>query len=155
MNTSLFRQASFLRRVMAQLVDSIILMVVNGLVQGGFFSIANWVLNRVQGLDYEATERFAGPVADIAGGLTFATLAFIYYVYFHFERQATLGKQLMHIRVVDTLGGKPTLPATVKRTIWSAISYLPLNLGYWMALFRKDGATLHELMSDTRTEYRL
>lgn len=77
-----------------------------------------------------------------------------YFVLFTYHRGATLGKMLLHIRVVSTEERKLTfLEVLYRETIGRFLSGLILSVGYWFVIFHKEKRGLHDLLSDTKVVY--
>ena len=62
----------------------------------------------------------------------------------------TLGMRPWRLRVVAEDGGRPTLPALVKRYTVGTVSLLFLGIGFWWAWLDRDGLTWHDRCSGTR-----
>lgn len=118
--------AGFWRRGAALLLDSLILMVVNGLL-GTMF---------VLGGDRVAT---IGQVVTSLAGL-------VYYVYFIGNRGQTVGKMVMKIKVVGIETGKPIGygKAFLREIIGKILSGLILALGYLWSIRDKNKQTWHD-----------
>jgi uncharacterized RDD family membrane protein YckC len=65
------------------------------------------------------------------------------------ERQGTLGKMAMKIKVVDEKGLRLTQGNAVLRAIMKFVSGLFCCIGYFVALFNKEEQTLHDLVAKT------
>ncbi|HMB57298.1 MAG TPA: RDD family protein [Arenimonas sp.] len=66
--------------------------------------------------------------------------------------QATLGKRLLGIRVVDMQGRRIGLWPALLRCVVAGISWLLLNLGHAMAAWTADKRALHDYAAGTRVE---
>lgn len=64
--------------------------------------------------------------------------------------QATLGKRLAKIKVVDHHGRRLTLLHALGRWAASSVSYLTLGVGVLVAAFSRNKQALHDLMAETR-----
>ncbi len=83
------------------------------------------------------------------GGLLSAVIGFGYFIYFEgSERQATLGKQVMGIKVVTASGGKIDYAKAAVRNLSRILSGI-LLIGYIMALFTEKEQALHDLIAGT------
>ena len=79
-------------------------------------------------------------------------LVYFYFGIFYSERGASPGKMLMGLAVRDEETGARLTPgrAFFREAIGKFISAVPMCVGYFVALFRDDGRTLHDLLFDTR-----
>ncbi len=118
--------AGFWRRGGAVLLDSLILMIVNGLL-GAMFAI---------GGDNMVT---IGQIVTSLAGL-------VYYVYFIGHRGQTVGKMVMKIKVVGLETGKPIGygKAFLREIIGKILSGLILALGYLWSIKDKNKQTWHD-----------
>lgn len=64
-------------------------------------------------------------------------------------KQATIGKRLMDIKVVDMLGNRLSIGASFARNIAKIISTLPLFIGYFYSFLNKKQQCLHDVIADT------
>ena len=108
------------------MLDSLILMIVNGLL-GAMFAI---------GGDNMAT---IGQIVTSLAGL-------VYYVYFIGHRGQTVGKMVMKIKVVGLETGKPIGygKAFLREIIGKILSGLILALGYLWSIKDKNKQTWHD-----------
>ncbi|MCM3661996.1 RDD family protein [Georgenia satyanarayanai] len=99
-------------RVLARLVDNILLTVVNGIV--------GWLL----GADAFTTVLMTGRVDyDTLALVTVVSTAITlgYFVLLESARGQTLGKMLLNVRTVGAAGGNPTTTEALKRNLWTAV----------------------------------
>ena len=68
------------------------------------------------------------------------------------SRQATLGKQLLGLKVTDRDGGRPTLGQVVGRFVAATLSWLTLNVGHALAGWTRERRALHDYLAGTRVE---
>ena len=61
--------------------------------------------------------------------------------------QATLGKQLFKLNVVDLAGQKVTFPRALARNIGKYLSALVFLLGFIMIIFNKKAQGLHDILA--------
>ncbi len=61
----------------------------------------------------------------------------------------TVGKQVAGVIVLEPDGHILTLRASALRTLFAIISALPLGLGFWWAVWDKDGETWHDKWAKT------
>ncbi|MGH8028346.1 MAG: RDD family protein [Arenimonas sp.] len=68
------------------------------------------------------------------------------------SRQATLGKQLLGLKVTTLDGGRPGIGRVAGRFFAAALSWLTLNLGHALAAWTPSRRALHDLVAGTRVE---
>ena len=91
----------------------------------------------------------------LCGALTWALviaalLASGYFIGFEASPwQATPGKRVFGLRVLAMDGRALSLPRAALRYFAGSLSWLSLNLGHALALFRRDGRALHDLIAGT------
>jgi uncharacterized RDD family membrane protein YckC len=77
----------------------------------------------------------------------------IYWLYFALQesspRQATLGKQVVHIKVVDYKGDRISFGKATGRYFGKILSALILYIGFIMAAFTERKQALHDIMANT------
>ena len=64
-------------------------------------------------------------------------------------RQATLGKQMLNIKVVDMQGGRITVAKAIGRNLCKIFSVLTFFIGYLIAFFNKQQQCLHDMLAGT------
>ena len=65
------------------------------------------------------------------------------------EKQGTMGKRLLNIRVTDLAGNRISFSVALLRNAAKIISALPLCLGYLYSFLNKKQQCLHDLMANT------
>lgn len=74
----------------------------------------------------------------------------IYHIFMECSaKQATLGKQLIRIKVCDMEGGRISFGRSLWRNIAKIFSTLPLFIGYLFSFFTKQQQCLHDMMAGT------
>ena len=138
MNTPLSTFQGFWIRVLASIIDTILICIVTLPL---LVSIYGWSY-----FDPEVTGFSAGP-ADIF----FSWILPIFIVIgFWVWKQATPGKMAIRSRIVDAdTGGTPTLKQWIIRYIGYFVSALPLFLGYIWVAFDKRKRGWHDMMAGT------
>lgn len=119
------QHAGFWLRVVATLIDGILL------------SIVNWLLGMVlgQGLLYS---------------LATLIIAWVYFAGMESsDKQATLGKQLLQLKVTDLTGERISFGKATARYFSKIISSIILLLGYIMVAFTKNKQGLHDFIAGT------
>ena len=77
-----------------------------------------------------------------------------YFIILTYKTGATIGKRMLHLRVVSVEDRKPTLFEIVYReTVGRFLSELVANVGYIMIGIHKDKQGLHDMLSDTEVIY--
>ena len=65
----------------------------------------------------------------------------------------TVGRRVAGVMVLNDKGFVLSLPSSILRTLMSVVSFLPLGLGFWWAIWDKNGETWHDKVVRT-TAYR-
>lgn len=136
-------------RIAAFFLDMLFLQIVQGMGSflGAFVAAA---MVSSQGLDAAQIEDASSSGALV--GIFFWNLVglLINFGFLQGTTGASLGKQIVGIRVVD-LKGKPLgVWKSLTRTAFYALSALPLWAGYWMALLNPSRRALHDFMVGSR-----
>jgi uncharacterized RDD family membrane protein YckC len=134
------RPAGFWIRVVAVLIDGVVLIVAQGILFG-----AGWIMWG-GGLG-------AGTAVRGATQLFSSLIGAAYTIVFHWMWGQTLGKMALQIRVVSMDGGPLSFGQAVGRYFASFLSALILGIGFIMAGVRSDKRALHDLLAGTRVEY--
>ncbi|MGN8071198.1 RDD family protein [Mucilaginibacter sp. SG564] len=64
-------------------------------------------------------------------------------------KQATYGKQMLKIKVVDMNGDRISTGKAISRNLLKLLSALPFCLGYVIAFFNKKQQCLHDMLANT------
>ncbi len=130
--------AGFWKRVAAYMIDTVLLMIVFGIL-GAVFGITGTEL-----ITGEGTGAFAAfYIVEIA-------LMALYFGWMHASvNQATLGKLAIGIKVTDDDGQRIGLGRGIGRFFASIISSLVLCIGYVMAGFTDRKRALHDMLAST------
>ncbi len=129
--------ASFGARLLALIIDMVIVNTASSLIQAPFLALMLGNLN--------STTMIVGFVAPIilVGGM-----AVFYTVWLESSAwQATLGKKLLGLRVVDLDGQRITFWKSASRNFNKSISSLILGIGYLMPLWTQQRQALHDRMA--------
>ena len=136
------RYAGFWRRLLALIIDSILLMTVAALLSVvlPIFEKNSIVLENGNAIATFGYTWF---------GLAFSTiLHWIYGATLESSPwQATIGKMALSIRVTDRNGGRLTFVQALVRNVAKLISNLTLYIGYIMAAFTTRKQALHDIMT--------
>jgi pSer/pThr/pTyr-binding forkhead associated (FHA) protein/uncharacterized RDD family membrane protein YckC len=140
--------AGFLPRLAALLVDVVVLLAINILLLSPIFLILFF-----RG---ELQSRETGPdMALVAVGILCSLLiltANLWYVVGGWAKTGrTPGKSLLGLAVISagSSGAGIGWSAAFKRCVGTLLSALPLGLGYWVVLFRRDRRAWHDLIAGT------
>jgi len=141
--------ADFGRRLLAFIIDVIIISVPLGILWGifgaalfGAASTSDGDMSPVGGM------AFAGGYAGIQ--ILSLALQILYFSYFESsEKQASLGKQVMGIKVVDLNGNRLSFMNALGRNASRIISGAVCLIGYIMAAFTAKKQALHDMIAST------
>ncbi len=134
------------RRTGAFLVDNAVILLVLALFVAGagvglYLKGAStaWLLSHLWAVD-----------ALLPFFLLSAIISGTYFVSQQWREGRTLGKRLFSLRVVTDEGETLSLPTSVFRWMGYLVSAVPLGLGFFWAVFGRDGLTWHDRLSGTR-----
>jgi uncharacterized RDD family membrane protein YckC len=85
--------------------------------------------------------------------LTMLLIAYLFFTGYWCRHGRTLGMQSWRLMVETADGEKPDIKAATLRFFAAVVSWLPLGLGFWWALWDKDRRTWHDRWSGTRLVY--
>ncbi|MBT4339603.1 MAG: RDD family protein [Bacteroidetes bacterium] len=81
--------------------------------------------------------------------LVLLILTTLYYGYTESsEHQATIGKRIVGIKVIDLHGQRITFKKACLRYIWMFLSFLPLGAGIFAISWNKYGQAWHDIITD-------
>jgi len=129
--------ASFGRRFLAQLIDSVIL------------NVAVLAAAIPLGMASALHGGSPGPGSTVATVLGIV-LPVVYFVGYWTRGGATPGKKALGIRVVNAQDRRPTGTQSVVRYLGYILSALPLGLGYAWMLWDPEKRCWHDMLSGTR-----
>jgi uncharacterized RDD family membrane protein YckC len=128
--------ASFLDRVLASLIDGVILYIISALA-GFAVGIVVATIGVTEGL-------------QAIGSLVGLLVGWFYYAFSESSaKQATLGKQAMGITVTDMDGNRISFARATGRYFSKWISAIILLIGYLMAAFTAKKQALHDIIAGT------
>jgi uncharacterized RDD family membrane protein YckC len=139
-----FGYGGFWRRVVAKLVDGIILMVVNlfiGVILGGMFGATGQ-------LQAGAMQGFV--ILQVILQVIYLAIGISYEIFFMRKFDATPGKLALGMKVLRPDGAKLSIGRIIGRYFAHIIDGLTLCIGYIMAGFDEEKRTLHDRICDTR-----
>ncbi len=141
------RYAGFWIRVLACVIDAVLIYVVIGVLA----VIAAVMLGGVgAGRPPEETATTAGWVFILIS----LAITLFYYIYFPSGRwQATPGKRICGIHIIRTSGKRVTRALALGRLLAYYISAVPLYVGFLIVAFTDEKKGLHDMVCDTRVVY--
>jgi uncharacterized RDD family membrane protein YckC len=90
---------------------------------------------------------------SVASMLGYVVLAGAYFIGMEASsRQATLGKQLLGLKVTAVDGSRPGLGRVAGRFVAAGLSWLTLNVGHALAAWTRERRALHDFLAGTRVE---
>lgn len=120
-NTSnLIKTSSFWKRLLAYLIDAILILILSWLTK---------MIFRLSEIPYYW----------FSFGLYYA-----YNIFMDYYHQGSLGKMILNIKVVKIDGGKPELINSIIRNLAKIISSIPLFYGYLRILAPHQSQTIHD-----------
>lgn len=138
--------AGFFVRLAAYLIDWVIVGAALLMIR-----IPVWIAS-LSGADFVLKDFiFRYSLYDIA----LYALKVTYFVLLTYYTGATLGKKLLHIRVISTEDRKPTFfEILFRESVGKFLSGLVLEVGYLMIGLEKNKSGLHDILSDTYVVYQ-
>jgi uncharacterized RDD family membrane protein YckC len=136
-------------RFLAVVIDSLILSVVQGILQLAFLGSFMHIPNITPGTP---PQEFLGPFMA-AMGMAWSISILVggsYESLFVYKFGATPGKMALGLKVVRPNGGPIDLPRAVGRYFAKILSGIILLIGYIMAGFDGEKRALHDMICDTR-----
>ncbi|MFC5282492.1 RDD family protein [Pedobacter alpinus] len=85
----------------------------------------------------------------LMGAILLPIIKMIYQIYMEHNHQATFGKKLLQIKVVNLQGLKPSLQQVVIRNLAKIISTVTVFFGYLYLFLNKQQQALHDKIADT------
>ena len=85
--------------------------------------------------------------------ISIVIIAGLFFGFFWTRRGQTLGMQSWRIRLIDSEGNIPGWKPSIKRLLFSVISWLPCGLGFVWSLLNKDKRSWHDQFSKTYLVY--
>jgi len=148
------RFAGFWIRVVAALIDGVLLGVVTSLIDLPLtiFAMPRGAFNPVGG---PSPANLTAVMLGVAGAETLINLAIqcAYEVYFIHKRGATIGKLALGLKVVRPDGSAIPVSLAFGRFFAKWLDGLTLLIGYIMAGFDEQKRALHDRICDTRVIY--
>ncbi len=138
------RYAGFWRRFVAYIIDSILLVILVS------------ILNQFVGGTYECVDlstEIGAPFGVVCGPTALGNAVFVVVSLLYFAglesspRQATFGKMLLGIFVIDQAGSRVPFGRALLRNAGKYVSALILAIGFIMAAFTRRKQALHDIMA--------
>ncbi len=145
------RAAGFPRRVLAAIVDVIVVLTVAGAITAGAAFVLGVPLPQAQELGPDllvAGILDRNPMAAGAAGLLLGIGA-LYQFYLGGITGQTIGKRLFRLRVISTRGTTPGPLRGLLRFMLMLASVLPVGLGWIWCLFDRERRSLHDHLAGT------
>ena len=143
--------AGFWKRFAAYLLDGIIIAIPMLLLYIPLIAYFIHMAGGLEGADKAtqlAAEIRARQLMSVAQLVSFI-LPMLYFAWMESSKlQASLGKMLMGIKVVNAAGGRQTFWQALGRNAGKIISGLTLNIGYFMAGATRKKQALHDKLAD-------
>lgn len=151
-----YRFAGFWIRVAAVLIDGIAIAVITlvlAFIMKILISILPYTLTETLHIIAD-TDEYQGSVFMLIYDVFSIFIGLAYYIYLHGSRyQATLGKRLVGVYVVDAQGNR----ISYLRSFGRYLSYFPstiiLGIGYMMAGWTEKKRALHDMIAGTYVVY--
>ncbi|HRH65784.1 MAG TPA: RDD family protein [Bacteroidia bacterium] len=135
------KYAGFGDRLVALIIDSILLWIVNAIISAAFIGIA---MVTSQALTTESVGSLV---------LMYIVIVGINYLYFALmessERMATIGKRAMGLKVCDMNGERISFGRATGRYFAKIISGIILGIGYLMVIWSDKKQGLHDQIAGT------
>ena len=145
------RYAGFWIRFVAALIDGIIVGVVNGVIGAFIGGGSAAVLSNTNDPATAVSTAIAAAGTSILIGFA---LSFVYHAYLESsEKQATIGKMAMGLKVTDINGQRLTFGKAAVRFVSKIASALILYIGFIMAGFTEKKQALHDMIAGTLVVY--
>ena len=145
--------ASFWRRLVAFMIDSIIVAFPSMILSGvGAALFAPKILSAMNAnpSPESISALFSAYGFIMVLNVVSALFFWLYYAFMESSaKQATLGKMAMGIKVVDEKGQRISFARATGRTFSKIISYTILYFGFFMAAFTKKRQALHDFIATT------
>lgn len=119
-----YKKASFWKRLVGCLIDTVLLTIVSGVIQAVF------------------------GLSDILEYWIYFLIFFAYNMLMDHYFQATLGKMILKLKVIKTDGTTPDILSSFYRNFGKNISILPLGYGYFRILAPHQRQTIHDQLAN-------
>ncbi|MEO8743349.1 MAG: RDD family protein [Lysobacteraceae bacterium] len=161
--------AGFWKRYVAYFIDIVLVYIVvdalaslflpsQGTSDIGQLRAMVATLQNQQSVSPQQTAMLTDTIAQLTGAMFFFSFAYalvagVYFVLCESSAwQATLGKRLIGIKVVDADGQRIDRQRAIGRFLAAGLSWLSLNIGHAMAAYPPQHRALHDYLVGTRVE---
>jgi uncharacterized RDD family membrane protein YckC len=136
-----------LRRLAALFYDLLIIAAISM----GYTALALFIKLTVNGGDITVGQPAVGGIWFQCG---WALTIMFFYCYFWHQGGQTLGMKAWRMRLVDTRcsgeASNPSWRQCLLRCLFGPVSLLPAGIGYLWCYIDKNGASLHDVLTNTR-----
>ncbi len=142
-----YQYAGFWVRVSAYVIDSVIIFFGLLFVRFFLFIIGLFLLDEAMNSNF----LFSYSIKDII----LYSCSVAYFVCSTYYTETTIGKKLMHLKVISRTEGKPLtfINLLYRETVGRFLSGIFINIGYMMIGIDKEKCGLHDILCDTRVVY--
>ncbi len=155
------RYAGFTVRLIASLIDTVVLAVPIGIViyllsDGQWMNFEQYTQMIQMALRGDIAVLQQRPQVQMQWEIVFELIMLtVVIIFWKRWAGATPGKKMLGIEVVS-FDGAPELTnkQMITRSIGYIVSILPLMIGFFMVAFREDKRALHDLLADTAVIYK-
>ncbi len=137
-------RAGFWVRLLAYIIDSIVLAVA-----GGILSFATGLGVGIGAIITGSMDESTEMITGIFGLIINITLSLIYYVAFVGARGQTPGKMALGLKIIRTSGEEMTYGRAFLRWIGYWASFLTIGIGFLMIAFSREKQGLHDKIAGT------
>ncbi len=132
-------------RFLAQLIDGFLIIITTIILM---FVLFNSQLSELKNSGPDAGRSFA--IILISYYPILFLIQIIYFTYFESSnKQATIGKMAMKIKVVNQEGERLSVGNALGRSLGKILSSLTCGIGFFVAFFNKDEKSLHDMIAST------
>jgi len=135
--SSLITKATFIRRLVAMLYDTLICAALV-LVTTGIYTAISYKLTGVKSTSGD----------PLLSSILFITL-YLFFAYFWTRSGQTLGMQVWHLRIQNKDSTSISWLQALLRFIMAIISFIPAGAGYIWILIDKDNKAWHDRFSES------
>lgn len=148
--------ASFISRLVAMLIDWVIIGCVQGIIVTPILAAMGLgIVSQIDGEGGLSDGATVGLIGTIIAGIgsviliVYAISVFYYAIMESSKAQASVGKMALGIKVTDTDGNRLTFGKAFLRAIGKLISSSFMCLGFIIAAFTEKKQALHDLIAST------
>lgn len=137
------------KRLLAYLIDILLIVIIIFFLCYNFFGLDevwnNYLHNRGDLLSRIEFLRYRNRIRD------FSFLVWVIYAFIleASAQQGTLGKRIMHIKVINASGDRMSFKQSAIRNFCKILSYIPLSLGFLWLIFDRNRQGWHDKIGGT------